>query len=81
MSETKVSVVTITCRVCGRVVEQSIPRYTDAEEVPTERPCSPAFATSAGCPEHPPGPPTHGLSYTAETCPLLWTVKLIELPS
>jgi hypothetical protein len=74
-----VSVVTITCRACGRVLSQSIPRYADLghtdpddDEIETERPCNYPFAQSGPCPDHPRGATDGGL-------PLLWTVRLLQV--
>lgn len=88
MNVMRVAVVTITCRKCGRVVKQSIPRVAEPDEIENEAPCSPAFADCAGCPDHPPGRPDAGppvpLTGMAHSRysdpPLLWTVRLLELP-
>lgn len=84
----KVSVVTITCRACGRVLSQSIPRYADVEnedplddEIPVvDQPVGPGFAACAPCPEHPLGPPDNGLRYSESACPFLWNVRQLSTP-
>ena len=76
----RLSVVTITCRTCGRVLSQSIPRVSEPDEVDTEQPCSPAFAQWATCPDHPAGPPDQGLRYSTDALPLMWTVRCITSP-
>jgi hypothetical protein len=81
VAATRLAVVTITCRRCGRVLSQSIPRVADPEEIETEKPCSPAFARWAACPEHPAGPPDNGPRYSPAACPLLWTVRLLDAPA
>lgn len=81
----RVSVVTITCRKCGRVLSQTIPRATDDGEIETEQPCSPAFAQTQ-CAQHPAPPPDTnysdllGQNMSYSDPPLIWTVKIIELP-
>lgn len=77
----RVAVSTVTCRVCARVVAQSIPRVADADEI--DQPstgCSPAFA-QAECPYHPAAPPRRGPLYAKDELPLLWSTFVLDLPA
>lgn len=82
----KVRVSTTTCRLCGKITDQTIRPAHVGNEDPLDdeisggpTPVSPAFTGYHICPDHLPALPGDGYIYTAEACPLYWTVNILDL--